>query len=107
MQLFDASLPFFKGNTHLHTTLSDGRYEPADAIKLYKHNGYDFLVLTDHNKQSPERIESGLLVLSGLELDYTFSNQVVHMTAFALNDQVDIPTARRTALPPSALPADA
>lgn len=96
MQLFDTSLPFFKGNTHLHTRLSDGRYQPEEAIALYKQNGYDFLVLSDHNTQSPERVESGLLVLSGTELDYTYPTQVVHLTAFGLEKELDIPTARKS-----------
>lgn len=46
--------------------------------------GYDFVTLTDHRVISPERREQGLLVLSGTELDYGFSNQVVHITALGL-----------------------
>ena len=84
MKLFDESLGFFKGNTHMHTTLSDGRLSPADAIARYAAQGYDFVTLTDHRVISPERREQGLLVLSGTELDYGFSNQVVHITALGL-----------------------
>lgn len=89
MKLFDESLGFFKGNTHMHTTLSDGRLSPGDAVARYAAQGYDFVTLTDHRVISPERREQGLLVLSGTELDYGFSNQVVHITALGLETAFD------------------
>ena len=96
MQLFDRTLPFFKGNTHTHTKISDGRCTPEESIAFYKQHGYDFLVLTDHYKQSPERVEQGLLVLSGTEVDYTFPTQVVHMTAFGAARDIDLAAARKS-----------
>jgi hypothetical protein len=39
---------WFKGNTHTHTTNSDGDSPPTDVVGWYKKNGYDFLVITDH-----------------------------------------------------------
>lgn len=39
---------FYKGNTHAHTTLSDGNGSPAEVVKAYKGAGYSFLALTDH-----------------------------------------------------------
>lgn len=96
MKLFDLSLPMFKGNTHTHTKISDGRLAPEDAIAQYKAHGYDFIVLSDHYKQSPERMENGLLVLSGTEVDYTFPTQVVHMTAFGAARDIDLAVARQS-----------
>ena len=32
MQMFDSSMPFFKGNLHAHTTNSDGRRTPQEVI---------------------------------------------------------------------------
>ena len=43
------SLQWFKGNIHTHTNRSDGDSEPEAVIRWYRRNGYDFLVLTDHN----------------------------------------------------------
>ena len=43
------STVWFKGNIHTHTTRSDGDSEPEVAVDWYRRNGYDFLVLTDHN----------------------------------------------------------
>ncbi len=62
---------WWKGNLHTHTTESDGHKSPAEAIKLYKDHGYDFLAITDHWKRSQTYIhENGLLVLSGCEYDF-------------------------------------
>jgi hypothetical protein len=40
---------WWKGNTHTHTFWSDGNDFPEMAADWYRTNGYDFLVLTDHN----------------------------------------------------------
>lgn len=42
-------LKWFKGNIHTHTNRSDGDSEPEAVVRWYRRNGYDFLVLTDHN----------------------------------------------------------
>lgn len=39
----------YKANFHTHTTMSDGRVEPAKAIDLYHSLGYDILAITDHD----------------------------------------------------------
>ena len=43
MDLFDPKLPFFKGNLHCHTTVSDGKLSPDEVVALYRDLGYDFL----------------------------------------------------------------
>lgn len=43
------SLSWFKGNTHVHTTNSDGDSTPGVVARWYRTNQYDFLVITDHN----------------------------------------------------------
>mgnify|MGYP001018554886 CR=1 FL=1 len=59
---------WFKGNLHTHTTRSDGKKEPEDAINWYKRHGYHFLAVTDHDLFSPGRAEAGFIVLSGVEM---------------------------------------
>ena len=46
MKLFWYDKPFYRGNTHCHTTRSDGRRSPEEVIALYREAGYDFLALT-------------------------------------------------------------
>jgi hypothetical protein len=47
-QAFAAPGRFYKGNTHMHSTRSDGARSPEDACGAYRDAGYDFVSLTDH-----------------------------------------------------------
>lgn len=40
---------WYKGNTHAHTTESDGDSSPEAVTRWYRDQGYQFLVLSDHN----------------------------------------------------------
>ena len=86
MLLFDESKRFYKGNLHTHTTNSDGRKDPADVIDLYQTAGYDFLAITDHWKMTVEKptFYKNMLLLPGIELDYSWIGQVIHIVAVAL-----------------------
>ena len=52
--LTPSSLPFahpgrfYRGNLHGHSTNSDGEWPPAEYIRQYRQNGYDFVALSDH-----------------------------------------------------------
>lgn len=43
----------FLGDTHLHTTFSDGRQLPEVVCANYRKYGYDFLAITDHHRYYP------------------------------------------------------
>lgn len=87
MELFSKDLPFWKGNTHTHTTRSDGEKSPDEVIALYREHGYDFLALTDHRLMGdPTHTDMGMLLLSGLEMDYTLDKQVIHLTAIGMDE---------------------
>lgn len=40
---------WYKGNTHTHTTASDGTIKQEEVVRIYRERGYDFLALTEHN----------------------------------------------------------
>jgi len=42
---------WYRGNTHTHTFWSDGNHFAEMAATWYKTHGYQFVVLTDHNKR--------------------------------------------------------
>ena len=65
---------WWKGNLHTHTTRSDGKLSPEEAVALYRDKGYDFLALTDHWVLSETKQEEGILLLSGCE--YNVGNTV-------------------------------
>ncbi|MFQ6048559.1 MAG: PHP domain-containing protein, partial [Phycisphaerae bacterium] len=61
---------WFRGNTHSHTTGSDGALSLEQRCAAYRQAGYDFLVITDHDVVGPaEPIDlDGLLAIPGAEL---------------------------------------
>jgi len=81
MKLFDENKRFFKGNLHTHTTCSDGVHTQDEVLREYAGHGYDFIALTDHWKVGPERKYENLLVIPGVEYDFTFNTQVLHLVA--------------------------
>jgi hypothetical protein len=48
-----AQKKWYRGNTHTHTTYSDGKFSPTAVAELYKKEGYHFLFITDHGKVAP------------------------------------------------------
>ncbi len=79
MKLFIPGRRFYKGNTHAHSTASDGRLSPEEVFEAYHDAGYDFLALTDHWRVSAEQAYRGMLVLPGVEYDFNFPTQVLHL----------------------------
>ncbi len=63
---------WLKGNTHIHTTASDGGTPAPEVAAMYAGAGYDFLFRTDHWVTSDVTAEAGpapLLWVDGMELD--------------------------------------
>ena len=86
-----AARRWYKGNTHTHTTYSDGDSPPEVVVDWYAEHGYDFLFLTDHNAVVPDdhlaRLQRrGLAVYQGEEITMA----AVHVNGLGL---------RRTILP--------
>lgn len=70
---FAAPGPMLKGALHSHTTRSDGKGDPAEVIRLYKANGYDFMALTDHRLYNLDNFGvEGITILPGMEMDANF-----------------------------------
>jgi hypothetical protein len=75
-------LPWLRGSTHVHARPSGDSSEPVrNVLAWYEHHGYDFIVLTDHNKVTeldgdtaghPALRARGhqLIVLAGVELTF-------------------------------------
>jgi hypothetical protein len=45
-----AKVRWYKGNLHTHTLNSDGDTSPEEVTRWYKDRGYNFLLLSDHNR---------------------------------------------------------
>lgn len=84
-----AGARWIKGNTHTHTTNSDGDTPPAEVARWYKQHGYGFLVLTDHNVFTDPAtlaslVDSTFLLLPGEEVTTSFERKAVHVNALAV-----------------------
>jgi len=83
---------WYKGNTHCHTVVSDGKNLPAEVVAAYHNHGYNFLVITDHNFllqtdtiKKPANLRKDFLLVPGEEVTDRIS---VHTTAFNISSYV-------------------
>ena len=66
----DAKRIWLKGDTHLHTTNSDGKLTPEQLIKNCKERGLDWIIITDHNFNTvgeESRFDGDMLIIPGEE----------------------------------------
>lgn len=78
---------WFKGNLHTHTSESDGDSSPVAVAAWYASHGYDFLVITDHDKLT--RIESDAIVLiPGEELTGRLPKKPLHVNAIGIDKAI-------------------
>lgn len=73
---------WLRGSTHVHAQHSGDSNEPVDSVvRWYEQRGYDFIVLSDHNRVTEAGADTrgkvalrapakGLIVLAGIELTY-------------------------------------
>ncbi|MBL0173617.1 MAG: PHP domain-containing protein [Gemmatimonadaceae bacterium] len=85
-----AGARWLKGNTHTHTTQSDGDTPPAEVARWYKSRGYAFLVLSDHNVFTDPAtlaslMDSTFLLVPGEEVTTSFQKAAVHVNALAVS----------------------
>lgn len=79
-----AGMRWYKGNTHTHTTMSDGDSPPEVVVSWYKQHGYNFVVLSDHNVfTDPKKLasfnDSSFLLISGEEITTRAEQKPVHI----------------------------
>lgn len=87
----------YKINLHMHTSLSDGKQTPKEAIEMYRQHGYDAVAITDHwlyGKGYTE--EDGMLILSGVEyniLGVSSRDGLFHIVGVGMKEDPRLPTA--------------
>jgi hypothetical protein len=82
-----AELHWYRGNLHTHTTESDGDSSPADVVRWYREHGYDFLVITDHNRVTAAH-DDKLLLIPGEEVTDRFARKPLHVNAIGITKVV-------------------
>ena len=78
---------WLKGNLHTHTAESDGDSAPAEVARWYADHGYDFLVITDHDKVT--RVASDAIVLiPGEEITDRLPKKPIHVNAIGIEEPI-------------------
>ncbi|OLO40378.1 phosphatase [Alkalihalophilus pseudofirmus] len=76
---------------HMHSTASDGGYNPSDLIEKCKQVGLQYIALTDHDttagvKEAIEKgQELGVFVIPGIEFSTKYKGKSVHMLGYGLD----------------------
>lgn len=84
---------WYRGNTHTHSTESDGKLSIVDRFAAYREKGYDFLVLTDHRKVNDvqDYSTSDFLAISGSEVhpQNPYGGATYHIVAINIHEPVN------------------
>lgn len=86
---------WYKGNTHTHTSNSDGDSTPDEVVKWYRDAYYNFLFMTDHEHITavdPLNTQFGkageFVVFSGQEVTDRFGGKPYHVNGLGLRKVV-------------------
>ena len=79
-----AATVWLKGNLHTHTLQSDGDTPPQEVAAWYRAHGYDFLVITDHDKITRIEAPDGLVLIAGEEVTDRLPKKPLHVNAIGL-----------------------
>lgn len=75
-----------KGNTHAHTSNSDGNETPRRVMRWYQDNGYQFLAITDHDMISETAAldsdkNDDFILIPGEEITLYYQKHPAHVCA--------------------------
>jgi len=79
---------WMRGNLHTHTLESDGDSTPEEMARWYREHGYDFLVITDHDKITRIDAPEGLVLVPGEEVTDRLPKKPLHVNAIGLTTVV-------------------
>ncbi|MBU4212717.1 MAG: CehA/McbA family metallohydrolase [Verrucomicrobia bacterium] len=79
---------WLKGNTHTHTTNSDGACTSGETASEYKRHGYDFVFLTDHDKRTvPDETIRKPLLIPAEEIALSYKGYGYHFVCLGLKKE--------------------
>jgi predicted metal-dependent phosphoesterase TrpH len=81
-----------KADLHLHTTASDGRFSPADIVKMAIRDEVEIIAITDHDTVNgiqsalnAARSYPSLMVIPGVEINTDVPHGEVHILGFFID----------------------
>jgi len=81
-----------KGDFHLHTNYSDGKYSPKEIIALTKKTDIDIIAITDHDTVAGTKeivaigMENNIKVIPGIELTTSKNGENIHVLGYFKNE---------------------
>lgn len=81
---------WYRGNTHTHTTNSDGNEVPRRVVRWYLDHGYNFLVISDHSHLTETKYldtdkEDDFILIPGEEVTDRAENKPVHLVGMGID----------------------
>lgn len=86
---------WYKGNTHTHTTNSDGDAPPRQVMRWYHDHSYNFLVITDHDTLTETKYldtdrSDDFILIPGEELTDKAEGKPIHLNAIGIKNVVKV-----------------
>jgi hypothetical protein len=82
---FDQPGMWLRGNLHTHTTASDGKVSPEEAVSWFADHGYNFLAITDHERVTPFSVAGRpLTLIPGAEITASRHGVEYHIIALGI-----------------------
>lgn len=84
-----------KADLHIHTTCSDGRLTPVEAVSLAAGTGLKAVSITDHDTYEGFRLaestakELGIELIPGMEITAVFEQKECHILAYYFDPELD------------------
>lgn len=81
---------------HIHTFYSDGTMSPREIVEEAKQKNLGIIAITDHNTIESYDIfkkeceKNDIIGISGVELDCTYGNKVLHILAYSFRKDKDL-----------------
>ncbi len=83
-----AKAMWVKGQTHCHSTESDGKASPQEVADWYRTHGFQFVFITDHNKMTdPTKLNvpsDGFILIPGEEVTTKFNGYPIHVNGLGI-----------------------
>ncbi len=91
--VFGQEYHWYKGNTHTHTTNSDGNELPRRVVRWYLDHNYNFLVISDHDyitdiKYLDTDKNDDFILIPGEEVTDRAESKPVHLNAIGIKQLV-------------------
>ena len=80
----DGQWRWLQGNHHGHSTVSDGKDEPAALVEVYERAGYNYLALSEHDvllDPTELQVQTSMCLVPAVEVTSSYGQTLLHLGA--------------------------